>query len=408
MKIKLNKKFIARSISGVLLSLSITGTASAAGWPVTDYSLIAYLSGTLNGGTGVVELLTSVNAALAEQSSIIKNNFKNQNALDYDKSLESFQNKILNDHLIDTDGCEAATTASAGGGAVSNSSYSGYSSTQANDSVYKDPARREYKYLENIKDSASAGLCTDSDVTLNVPGCSTKGDYSNNANSGTSVLFTPLTDAQVQSKVVPMGGLSTDQQKVRDATIQTMVGVNAMDNLTNKDQANSLNGYSYLYTQNQENARKSFAAGLIMKDAAIENQIPAGSDTSLLKDFNWNDGGTDSPKAVWLNVFGQNANFPTNPSEWDLLTYQVYYKYAATTPNAFQIKIASMKDSDTLKEIARMQAISLRLELLQAQYLRESNTVQSLILATMLEKPSQEKMNTLNKNADLMEGSSNK
>lgn len=71
-----------------------------------------------------------------------------------------------------------------------------------------------------------------------------------------------------------------------------------------------------------------------------------------------------SVKTKYATLF-PGAEFPSKPSEWEMLRYEIYSRYADTTgADAWQVKISSTDEKETAHEQARMQAIDLRLQML--------------------------------------------
>lgn len=398
---KLNK--ISTCLVGIGLFGALSASnASAAGWPVTDFELIGYMSGmATNGGNGVVELLTSLNSTLAQGNAMNRNNEKNKVILDNEIELYQSKQKAIVNRTPDRAACVSATVSSGAGGGAINTAKQGASKTTEKAQEIADPARSDFKYEEAIKDKGKVGICTINDVKLKLNGCSAVGDYSMMSGNSASILYKPQTDQEIKQGNAPIGGLNKDEQAVREAAIKLLVGVEGLDQLTSPVKANSLEGQKYLYAKDQDAYRKTLAYGAMQKASTIEYQIPEKESKQLLEHLKWGGDGPLDPKTVWTDVFGNNAKFPTQPSEWDLLTYQVYSKYGATNSGSFQVTVGQMQEQELLQNIARMDAVNLRLQMLQVEYQRDANNLLASMLSVMLENKNEQDKVDLNKSLDV-------
>lgn len=399
MKFKMKKTILGLLAATALTTLPISN-ANALGWAVSDYELLAYLGGTTTGGDGVIELLTALNSAVAAGNSVAKNQEAN-NINNLNNSLETGQfSDIAGKHTIDMNGCTSPTRSSGGGKSSVSSIASGFNNAVAANAIIQDKTPRVEKYESKLINQNKFGLCTVEDIKLKTYGCTTTGDYSQNQGNATPIVYPALTDAEVASGVVPMGGLGKEQQLIRNHNFSLLVGVDTLPPLQNADQMSTEEGAAYEVKRQQQNTRKTLALDMYLKESAIENNSILTTDKNgnvtekpmngFIGKLNWNgDSSETGPKAVWEDVFGKESDgikFPTKPSEWDYLTYQVYSRYAATGPGSLQVQMASMKEEDILKEIFRMNAVSLRLQMLGTEYQRDTNTLLSLIAATLSEK----------------------
>lgn len=398
---KISKYFIGASMLGMAAAPI---SASANGWPVTDFQLFYYLSGVAtNGGNGVVELLTSLNSAIAQGNSVSKQNEQNKIIAENDIEYVKTQNDAIIKRKPDYAACSSASSASAGGGASVNTTSNGYSSTKKAAQTLEEPLKQSFKYEKALSDKQELGVCSTEDVRLKVAGCAAPGKYAGLDNNALAILYKPMTDSEEKQGNVPIGGLNKEEQAVRNNAIKVLVGVDAMDQLETPTQANTPEGAKYMYNLQQQNIRKSLAEGVMLKNVAIEAQMDENNANEMLKDFEWaQSSGDESPQEVWKNNFGDKAKFPELPSEWDILTYYVYSKYAATNDKSFQIRVANMDENELLKNMARMDAVNLRLQLLQAEYQKDTNKLLSTILAVMLENSNDQDKKLLSKQANII------
>lgn len=387
---------------GILGALTMPTKANALGWPVTDVELLAYMSGMTTGGAGVVELLTSINTALYEGNVITKNNEKNKMIAEDEKELLRLRNEATVNRIPDRAACVSASRASGGGGGAVNTTKSSWEQTQAMSETLENPTREYFKYEKELGKKKKIGSCSEQDVALKIAGCTQVGDYAGQDTTANSILFKPMTKQDIDSGMIPMGGLNQEEQEVRNQAIKVLVGVDALDHLKNPKQANTPEGARYMYNKNQQKLRKTLAQGVMQKNAAIEAQMKSSEASELLKELDWNAQGVDSPRAVWENVFGPKAKFPEVPSEWDILTYYVYSNYASTTEGSLQIRVASMTEPELLKSMVRMDAVNLRLQMLQVEAQKDTNNLLSAILSTMLENADDKDVEDMKKDVSLI------
>lgn len=407
MKFKINKIFLAL-IGSVVISTVPVKNANALGWGVSDVELLGYLSGTVGGsGAGVVELLTGINAALADSNAVNKNQFANQLSNERERADIAQKSEINDRHKLDVNACSSATTASGGGSAAAGTASGGYSSAKNSMQVILDPTPRAEKYVQILNNQSDLGLCTAADIKLQAFGCASGAntDYSDSQGNGLSLIYPAIKDSD-EGKVVPIGGLNSEQQAIRAHNLQLAVGVDNLSQLQSKSQAQSLPGSAYEAKRQQQNIRKTVALSTPLKEGAIENTVINVTDSSgkvvstkplsgFLKNgkiglLDWSgDSSATGPRKVWANVFGSESDgvkFPTTPSEWDYLTYQVYSRYANTGEGSLQSQIASMSGDDILKELFRMNAVGLRMQMINVENQRDTNLLLSMILATLNEK----------------------
>lgn len=402
---KFKKKISAYCIGLGLLGASVApvNSAQAAGWLVSDINLLSYLSGMMtNGGDGVVELLTSINVAISQGNAINKNDSKNQIRAQNEIDKINLRNDAIDKRIPDRSACTAATTASSGGGAAANTAKSGYSSNKAMSEKLEKPLSEAFKFEASLKDKVKLGVCSEEDVRLKVAQCSQAGEFSGQDISANSVLFKPLSKQDENKGYAPIGSLTKEEQDVRNKAIEVLVGIDTMDQLKDSFKANSLEGSEYLYLKNQEFSRKTMAQGALLKNAALDNQMTPSEAKRMLGELEWGAGGANSPREVWKSAFGDSVKFPENPSEWDILTYNVYSYFGNTgDEEAFQIRLGSMTEDEVLKSIARMDAIQLRIQMMQLESQRDSNRLLSTMLAIMVEGKSKADISNIEKNVDI-------
>lgn len=414
------KKTILGIFTTAAFSVLYTGNVNAAGWPVSDLELISYLGGATTGGGGVVELLTALNSSIAQTNGIMKNQSQNdfdtnQNLLEVGQTADRYLR-----HITDINGCTSPTRASGGGKGSVSSVSSGFNNVVASKEIISDKTPRAEKYETKLIEQNKIGLCTTEDITLKTYGCTSKGEYSANQGNAIPILYPALKDSEM-STVVPMGGLNKEQQLIRNHNFGLIVGVDTLPPLQSPKQMQTEEGAAYENKRQQQNTRKTLALGMFLKESAIENNSILTKDAngnSVEKSLNgflkngkigsldWNgDTSATGPKAIWSDVFGsesEGVKFPEKPSEWDYLTYQVYSRYAATGPESVQTMISSMSQEDVLKEIFRMNAVSLRLQMLGTEYQRDTNTLLSLIASVLIEKNDPSTQSALKKDVDII------
>ncbi|MBJ3726601.1 hypothetical protein JGC78_24280, partial [Salmonella enterica subsp. enterica serovar Corvallis] len=92
--------------------------------------------------------------------------------------------------------------------------------------------------------------------------------------------------------------------------------------------------------------------------------------------------------------------FPPKPSEWEMLRYEIYSRYADTTgADAWQVKISSSDERETAHGQARMQAIDLRLQMLQIERTEDTNILLAALLGQQLQPVDKVMLNNLKINA---------
>ncbi|MDH1480581.1 hypothetical protein N5E88_13955, partial [Enterobacter cloacae] len=104
-------------------------------------------------------------------------------------------------------------------------------------------------------------------------------------------------------------------------------------------------------------------------------------------------------KSKYATLF-PGATFPDNPSEWEMLRYEIYSRYADTTgADAWQVKISSADEKETAHEQARMQALDLRLQMLQIERTEDTNILLAALLGQQLQPVDKQMLNNLKTNA---------
>lgn len=119
-------------------------------------------------------------------------------------------------------------------------------------------------------------------------------------------------------------------------------------------------------------------------------------------------GSTQGANLAWSDAFVKSkyatlfsgTTFPDNPSEWEMLRYEIYSRYADTTgADAWQVKISSADEKETAHEQARMQALDLRLQMLQIERTEDTNILLAALLGQQLQPVDKQMLNHLKTNA---------
>ncbi|MGU5285868.1 hypothetical protein MAX89_26820, partial [Escherichia coli] len=84
----------------------------------------------------------------------------------------------------------------------------------------------------------------------------------------------------------------------------------------------------------------------------------------------------------------------------EMVKYEIYSRNADTTgADAWQVKISSADEKETAHEQARMQALDLRLQMLQIERTEDTNILLAALLGQQLQPVDKQMLNNLKTNA---------
>lgn len=385
------------SLNPILNSMNITLNTKLA-------DLGMYLHGNENMGNGLIELLMSMNAKLSEQNAVANNQGL---ADDLNARVRLKQEGDIQDALargVAMDGstmrniqqaCEEATFA----GGVANSVAATAQVAQVTQAVLTQ------NLMENKSGADRLGsiigqhtqYCRAEDIKNKRAGCETaQPSTMPGADLNLKTVFT----GAVQPGDPTNQSLNADQQKAALAYVNTIspnVPPDAPSSL--KD---TPSGRIYQASLERYRGRASAISDGFASDIAL-NSSPSDTKNAVqgIPGASVNLGGLTSTgfgqnglsawsgtEKKWNYLFGSAEKWPSAPSEWDVLKYDVFSRYAdadPTDPQSWQIRVGSFTPQEGIQELARMQALQLRLSFMLVQQMQENNRLQRLELAQKLD-----------------------
>lgn len=365
-------------VSGFASTTSAVGSVTA-----ELQSILAYLMGVSNGGNGLVETISSINDKLAHANA----NGDQQQAFDDTNSRRRMADQMMIQSQLarvpSADGC--AETAYAGGrGAAAGGTATSKAGLDQTSITAMTGTHDQLKSMAQIVLSRpSSGFCLSTDVATGRGGCSSQGTM-----PGADVQTTSLTQGAVVPGQPTNQSLTTAQQKAAQAVINNIATPFPPEQLPSATAEKSVWGGKYLAMMYVMASRASAAVDALTSIASINYANPALATSSSVNAASGQFGQTwqsAEVKTLYAKLF-PNQVYPTNPSEWEMLRYDIFSRYAdADGADSWQAKSASFKPEEALREIARMEAIQLRLSELQIERQQDSNKILAALLAQQLQ-----------------------
>ncbi len=403
------KKNFKRKVLGITCALCFSAfyanTAYAA-WPVTNYTLDPYLMG-FTSGNGLIETLVSMNDKLAQATITANENQKNQVMSNAQQAIQEQRMKNILKRMPSANACEEVTAAGGRGSAGSGTSAAKQALSDSSVEIFtKAQGPREEGY-KNTKGRVDLKVCSEEDVNYKRGGCSTIGKYPDKDKSATSLTTPPLSENDGKSGKVPNQSYDKEQLKIAEAVKRNVIGNLPVEPINDPELENTQEGREFLSAFSSFTARSTAGTNAMDSILAIKKSSDVdvnsrganiGSNLGSNKDAKlaWSD---PSVEIKYKTLF-PNAEFPKKPSEWEMLRYEVYSRYADTTgPDAWQIKISNADEKESLREIARMQAIQLRLTMIQIERQEDANIIAAAQMGAELQPVSKSTLVTLRANA---------
>ncbi|ECC5184996.1 hypothetical protein CS238_05320 [Salmonella enterica] len=386
-------------------SMLYANTAFAV-WPVTNYTLDPYLMG-FTSGNGLIETLVSMNDKLAQATITANENQKNAVVSNANQAIQEQRMKNTLNRIPDVNACEEVTSAGGRGSAGANTSSAKDALVENSVKMFTmaDTERNEAK--KNILGRVSIDVCSEQDVKFNRGGCSSIGQYPDRDKSASSLTSPPLSKSDANANKVPNQSYDVNQMKVANAAKRNLIGNLPVEPLNNKGLEDTSEGREYLsafstFVSRATAGTNAIDSILAMKksgDVSVNSRgsnIGSNLGSTVGASLAWNDA---SVKAKYATLF-PGTTFPKKPSEWEMLRYEIYSRYADTTgPDAWQVKISSADERETAHEQARMQALDLRLQMLQIERTEDTNILLAALLEQQLQPVDKQMLNNLKANA---------
>lgn len=404
-QIKSKKKVLATSVALFISVFSFNSSAYAV-WPVTNYTLDPYLMG-FTTGNGLIETLVSMNDKLSQANATNNENQKNQVLANANQAIQEQNMKNIMNRIPDANACAEVTSSGGRGSASSNTSATKEALSDESVKMFTDAKPDLIETKANIYERPDLKVCSAEDVKYSRGGCSSEGQYPDKDKSAGTLTNPPLTKQDAAANKVNNQSYNADQLTIANAAKKNIVGNIPIDQLNDKDLENSKAGNEFLsafssYTARSTAATNAIDSILAMKKASNISvnskgvNIGSGLGSTQGAAQSWND---SSVKSKYETLF-PGATFPTNPSEWEKLRYEIYSRYADTTgADAWQVKISTADEKETLHEIARMQAIQLRLTMLQIERQEDANVIAAAQLGQQLQPVDKALLQQLKNNA---------
>jgi len=290
----------------------------------------------------------------------------------------------------DVGGCEE-TTAAGGRGAGSAATLASKLSIDAD--IVAKMTENQNGFSEKAEVLNRANYCSAQDVTNKRPGCSAVGPLPG-ADIELGTLTTPPTkDAATPTNVTLASGA---QQDAAEAVIRNVVSPIPPQDPPPSAAASPL-AAEYFAEANVFRARLSAAADALSNIASIRFANPALAQQTVNGETvgqTWNDPAT---KAKYAQLF-PGQPFPAVPSEWELLRYDVYSRWAdATGPDSWQSRVATMTPEETGRETIRLLAEMSRIQMLQVERQDDTNKILAALLSSDLDPRTRQQLEELRK-----------
>ena len=356
-----------------------------------------YLQGGYNAGNGLLPLLSSINEKLGKSNSADGE----QGSID-DTAARS---RIYEQKMIDLKAAATPTQAEFKSACVAISSRmtsaQGHGAARGSADAFraareealdredrlKSQATPTQKLADVARDRNDNGFCDKADMVNGFPGCRGEGDLPN-----ADIRSSSLTVGASASPSDPSNG-SLNAKQVAAARAY-IVNTSAMPpNIPDPAVLEKGGGKIYLASLNRFAARQAASGDAQSNILASHKSMPFTVNGQAEK------GGIAQDwaqrKGDWQNIFANKLAFPTDPSERDMLRYEVYRYYTSAD---YQVFLQKTADDRGLSGLAREQltqtALTNRLlfQLLQRQ--EDANVLLSQLLNQDMEPLTTQGLNT--------------
>lgn len=353
-------------------------------------SILSYLMGSTTGGNGLVETIASMNDKLAHANATADQNWAMNDTTDRRRRAETIVAQRRIARADDVGGCEEATAA---GGRGAGSAATQASKLSIDADIVAKMTENQNGFTEKAEVLNRANYCSAQDVTNKRPGCSAVGPLPG-ADIELGTLTTPPTkDAATPTNVTLAAGA---QQEAAKAVIRNVVSPVPPQDPPPSAAATPL-AAEYFAEANVFRARLSAAADALSNIASIRFANPALAQQTVNGETvgqTWNDPAT---KAKYAQLF-PGQPFPAVPSEWELLRYDVYSRWAdATGPDSWQSRVATMTQEETGRETIRLLAEMSRIQMLQVERQDDTNKLLAALLSSDLDPRTRQQLEELRK-----------
>ncbi|ECI6612951.1 hypothetical protein EU408_22975 [Salmonella enterica subsp. enterica] len=396
------------TVSILCFSVLYTNTAFAV-WPVTEEILTPYLMGASpqSMGNGIIETLVSMNDKLAQANITANENQKNTVMSNANQAIQEQRMKNVLKRIPDANACVEATAAGGRGSAGSNTNAAKAALAENSVKMFTGASTGINEAKNNVMGRVSIEVCSGEDVKYNRGGCSAIGQYPDRDKSASSLTTPPLSVSDAQGNKVSNQSYDVKQMKVADAAKRNLIGNLPLQQLNDRNLEDTKEGREYLSAFSSFVARSTAGTNAVDSILSIKKSgdvsvnsrgvnIGSGLGSTVGAVQAWTDA---SVKTKYATLF-PGAEFPAKPSEWEMLRYEIYSRYAGTTgADAWQVKISSSDERETAHEQARMQAIDLRLQMLQIERTEDTNILLAALLGQQLQPVDKVMLNNLKINA---------
>lgn len=403
---KIFKRKALIAACALTFSTMYIGNAAAA-YPVTNYTLDPYLMG-FTTGNGLIETLVSMNDKLAQATISSNENAKNQvmNSANADIQKQRMENGLK--RIPSANACAEVTSAGGRGSAGSGTSGAKDALSQNSLTAITEAKDALVEAKKNIVTRPSIDVCSKGDVLVGRGGCSSEGQYPDKDKSAATLVAPPVSREDAAANKVANESYDAKQMQVAEAAKRNLTVNVPVEQLNDKNLENTTEGRDFLSAFAAFTARSTAGSNAIDSILAIRKasnvavnsrgaNIGSGLSSTQGAATAWNDA---TVKAKYATLF-PNATFPDKPSEWEMLRYEIYSRYADTTGNdAWQVKISTATTEESLREIARMMAIQLRMSMIQIQRQEEGNVIGAADLNQGLDPVTKGSLKTLRGNAE--------
>lgn len=384
MKSKFKK--LSLILTTTLCLSSTPAFALAAGWPVSDIDLLAYLSNSAAGGVitdngGVISLLNQIESDLSHISSQNTNLAQNADSAQNLRDKLALSNQMLLNSIPDDNACYAASSGSSGGSASGGTSAAATSYQKtAKDSVLEavstGPQAKNFMY-----ERAQKGLCSEDDQKYNRGGCTSVGQYPKADIDAGGISGAPQSSSDIASNNTRRDYYtSTEATLTNDFLVKNLTSNLPVKDIDDKAKANSTNGVLF------GSLLSSYQAKSLLAQKADSDQIALKTVSNLTSEQQkiW-----DENSDQWSTWFGFSDPKPT---EWNLIKAQVYSRYA---DNKWLASTANMDETTSNREIMRMQALALKMQLEQMNLQMTNNQLLAAILGNSIQPVTYDSLNNL-------------
>ncbi|ECH6091495.1 hypothetical protein FP038_23065, partial [Salmonella enterica] len=378
-------------------------------WPVTEEVLTPYLMGASpqSMGNGIIETLVSMNDKLAQATITANENQKNAVVSNASQAIQEQRMKNILNRIPDANACEEVTSAGGRGAAGANTSSAKEALSENSVKMFTQANTGINEAKKNIMGRVSISVCSEDDVKYNRGGCNTIGQYPDKDKSASSLITPPLSKSDALSNKVSNQSYSVEQIEVAEAAKRNLIGNLPVEPLKNKGLEDTTEGREYLSAFSSFVSRSTAGTNAIDSVLAMKKASNVSVNSRGAK-IGSTLGSTQGANLAWLDASVKNkyatlfpgTTFPDNPSEWEMLRYEIYSRYADTTgADAWQVKISSADEKETAHEQARMQALDLRLQMLQIERTEDTNILLAALLGQQLQPVDKQMLNNLKTNA---------